>query len=196
MKYYQLSYPRSGANWLRYIARYMLGIDKNYHLGDDLDDTYTKLHTVFKFSDVDYNRGLVLILRDYKECLRSHSPHAAKPLEDQVGLYFQCLATYHEWPERKYLVYYEELIEEPGVIIEDFSVFLTGTPTKGVYFLEDYEQHMEFSKAECRKIHACNSEGNKTNYHQQSIDVKLWDDFVMLKCPTPLRPYIEHYVRK
>jgi len=171
----------------------MLNIDKNYHLGDDLDDTYTKLHTVHKFSDVDYNRGLVLILRDYKECLRSHAPYAHEPLEDQIGLYLQILATYHQWPSKKLLIYYEDLIQPHDLWIEQLSKFLTGSIKKAAEFRKNYTQHLEYSKAECRKIHDCRSGGDKVDYHQQDIDTMLWDDRMMDRCPTLLRRYINHY---
>lgn len=46
MKYYQISYPRSGANWLRYICRTLLGIDKDYLQEDNHNDTYIKTHSL------------------------------------------------------------------------------------------------------------------------------------------------------
>jgi len=76
-KSYQISYPRSGANYLRNISRELLSLgsldDKEYV--NNNSDVYIKRH---KINTYESNAYLIVIVRDYKESIVRHNKFRSK----------------------------------------------------------------------------------------------------------------------
>lgn len=131
-----LSYPRSGNTWLRFcleavthrptlsyreqdVKIFSIPLGLTYDLGTDLaKDPIWKVHSEERMQQIGFNPGqdtLILLLRDYKKCLYSDLPSwiaVLKEIEDPNSDYFQNLALFDSWDEkRRLLIYYEDLIE-------------------------------------------------------------------------------------
>ena len=195
MNYYQMSYPRSGANWLRYIARILLNINKDYDKIDTDEDQYLKTHRLPppEVSDtIDYSRGMILLLRDFKECITSHNTSLN---ERSLAIYSHPIECYHSWEQPKLLIYYEELVAYPLKVLFELVRFFQPPvdAMRAVHFYTRYDMHKKFSQKECKKIHPCFSEG-RLGYHSQFLDARQWNDYVLEHMDSSLLPYIARYL--
>lgn len=148
---YVIGYPRSGNNWLCYCLSFFCGHDIGFTHGNDA-----------KFLKDLLNKDLckVLIIRNYKEALIRHkgSPDFKRLKEDLRNLncieskedrtdYVALLKIYDELPEdKRILVYYEDLIINPGTELKRILKDLDGYDERTYKsFIENIEFHKSTS---------------------------------------------------
>lgn len=214
-----LSYQRSGAHWLTYCL-YRLAvhhiIDYNqqwpelnriiakFPANPNATRPFFQAHHLKQLSEwrkknLSRERDtLVLLVRDYKECYPRNRPDVPLLLlPDIEPHYFEDLEIYHNWPtERRYLVYYEDLIENLEATLDGVLTFL-GEPIDGIpSFLENLEEHRRFVIKAYDKTWGSQSKGMDIHHHSKKIDPELlrqFDELVIGRYPH-LLPYLERYL--
>ncbi len=145
-----LSYPRSGNTWTRYCIEYitkrptgeipyLFPIDLNSnHMNSPINNSFDlgvdykkfpviKLHSYNSLgSKIDF-KYLVIIVRDYKECImRQHSSYnlAIADLEFPHNWYIDALKIYDNWDkDKRLLLYYEDLMNDPFYVYNQIANF-------------------------------------------------------------------------
>lgn len=152
-----ISYPRSGTNWVRYIIESLSGRptpgQARLHTGTDY--FIDRAHKAYPVAH--RHPGVILILRDYRECLlRSNTglweEHRDVELflEDRMTLspphwYIDNLTAYDTYDGKKLLVFYEDLIGHPEREIRRISSFLDLDPDETDAFLANLDEHKRTS---------------------------------------------------
>jgi hypothetical protein len=206
MTNYLLSYPRSGNTWVRYIVEVMskrptigydnktdIPIGKRRNIGVNLnaEPILIKRHNLHeKYKDGD---KLILIVRDYKECIIRHSASedGKQSLLDKSkfkfdketnGLhsdgvdYIGCIEHYEKWPGDKLFVYYEDLLTNHTKEIPRIVDFLGIDKRQVPGFLDMYRHH--FKQAIQAYHEKSYTGGVKLQYHQNKIPVEFRDHMV------------------
>lgn len=205
------SYSRSGTNWIRYIVEYISGCPtpgqkrlisgNNYYV-----DRAHRAYPVMKF----YKR-VVLIIRDYRECILryykgtwSDHPDVVALLTDE-GLkqpacwYIKNIEAFDAFQGEKLLIYYEDLLEKPEETITELSEFLGLDQKKTQFFLEDIDVHFQNSvNAYTRGGKRSETSSTKdVSFHAKTkltLDqVKEFDEFYFSRCPDLANKYLRRY---
>lgn len=179
-----LTYPRSGNTWLRYCIEYLTKrptgetrylfptvkmsimnapLSNSFDLGADLSAP-----PIVKLHDYDHKKPslncpfLIMIVRNYKECLVREIKTEEKireHLERRRILYVANLETYDNWdPEKRLLIYYEDLIKNPKETLNKVVNFFHADPQYLDEFMDGYDQH----RANCIMIYERDEEPSKT----------------------------------
>jgi DNA integrity scanning protein DisA with diadenylate cyclase activity len=188
MAYYQLSFPRSGANWVRYISRYFLNINKKYDHTDNQGSEYFKTHG-YDVKDLrNSNRQLVFVLRNFRECVYRHHHEYS---ESGLLHYIMLLNVYNLWQSKKILIYYEDLITKPNIEIVTIGYFLNQTTMQIYEFLKQYDKHRAYS---IEQYGNCESDSKSTIWYSNDIDCILYNKFITDNIPKHLLKYVERYL--
>lgn len=207
MNWYLMAYPRSGVSWLRYIARIIGGLPAiDAHTIDDDNERFQKVHWLFE-EEKDHSRGLVVIVRNYKEAIIRHNKDHEdcdqdfkfyKSLSLEASYpnisYLHPIHTYDNWPNDKFLIYYEDLVEKP----EDTIRFIGNMMDLDVEsFLVSYERHKRQS-IELYSTLGNRSEtgGEKVVHHSQHLDLYKqleWDFHLAWNYPELYDTYLTRY---
>ena len=219
-----LSFPRSGNHWVRYILEWFSGRET---LGES-GGKDPPLHTHWPDFKVDINlphivtkrhhmrgnenkqSGMILILRDYHESIVRHGGKCSTNfnfyghMRMKRGLhpvsYIQSLKDFDEWPEeRRYLIYYEDLIIDVKKEIIKLLEFMHVTYT--TEYLEDFMDKLDFHKDRCINFYSKNvgtsaTKGKSIKYHIKQLGEKQgreWDEFVCTKFPSLASKYLSRY---
>jgi hypothetical protein len=190
-----LSYPRSGNTWLRYICErtahcptFMRGLYKEidqplaWSTGfDDIDLSKPPIEKAHLRRELNgsYHPGnrLILLIRNPKEVL---TRVAHKPITVQVLLgtapsnyvkgsdYFDLISVYDSWdPNKRLLVYYEDLLTNPRKEITRILNFLNEPLTALNDFIRDYQKHKKI----CLDLYKDGeSKGEDLLFHSKNID--------------------------
>lgn len=188
MAYYQLSFPRSGASWTRYISRTFLNIDRRYDHNDNAGSVYYKTHGNDIKELRDKQRQMVFLLRNFKECVQRHYHNFN---ENGIKHYVTLLNIYDTWPANKILIFYEDLITRPNIEIPRLAKFLNKDYMDIYYFLKRYDYHWEFSR---NSYGLCETDSKSTIFHSKSIDITQWDNYILSIMPDSLLKYIKRYL--
>lgn len=205
------SYSRSGTNLCRYIIEYItkqptpgqlrLIHGTNYYT-DRAHCAYPIMH---KYGQV------VLLVRDYRECLLRHHKNfwlkcrdtehflTSQKLEQPPSWYINNIQAFDAFPNRKLLIYYEELIQTPQSAIKKLCSFL-GLEKRGTEeFIKNLDYHFQKSvEAYCKGGHISASMRNKDlKFHakkyltrQQEED---FDHFYFQHYPVLAEKYLTRY---
>jgi hypothetical protein len=152
-----VSYARSGTNMVRYIVEAISGRStpgqKRLHKTPDV--ILDRAHCAFPV--MDRHPRVILVLRDYRECLlRQHAgawrekPEVARFLEmDEVAhpphWYIRNLEAFDRFGGEKLLLYFEDLILDPEPAIRKLAAFLDLDPARTRDFLENLDGHFDAS---------------------------------------------------
>ncbi len=219
-----LSEPRSGANWLTWCwqnltrqsicnPQFEYDVPVNNPLGLWMDETkrpLVRLHEInwLKKADPTQNR-LILLFRNYKEnTIRRYEDNASKYKKKlNKGTLFDKQAAklrlYDSWPkESRYLVYYEDLMENPRETLAGLLHFLDESDER----LEDFLADLDMQKAKSLAAYEKNtkeagiggpiSKGKSTSYHSEKVPKKLLlqaDDLFKARYPYIWRKYLTRY---
>lgn len=188
IKYCQLSYPRSGANYLRSIAREILHLDKHYLDADTEDDIYSKTHELRFLHDAS-KRSLIGILRNPLECLVRHKENIDR---HNVADYLKVVNSFHSFAGPKHLIYYEDLILSPNIIISEFAKFL-GHPD----FTFNAEDLFNSSLTKYKVGGLISTtEGKNTVFHRKGLQHnKRWKEFIQDACPEDSVVLLNRYLQ-
>jgi len=219
---YLLSYPRSGNHWVRFIIEWLSGMP-TLGSGDDLpihkilekeggshlnhvngkkEFVVEKAHFSGKVNDRD--KGLILLLRNPKECIIRHTQKLHKK---DIDWYMDLLSLYDSWPSKKMVIYYEDLINSPELTLQNLTTFLNIEEGRVNKFLDNYETLFNasigvYDNEEKTKIISGNrkrksfSKGKDMFFHSKnfpSSKLKSFDKTIIKQYPN-LKRYIKKYI--
>lgn len=191
-----LSYPRSGNTWSRYWLEYLserptfhrfnLKDSRNHPIawsaGFEINPMLPPIEKVHTQKEIEKGKGdwetdkLILIVRNPKEALSRHGGmeitlgvlqgDSSKGNSDP-RIYFNNIAVYDSWnPEKRLLIFYEDLIEKPIQTMVTVLIFLESSLDKIDSFITNYKWH----KKNAIKIYKeSESKGNDLLYHSKLI---------------------------
>ncbi len=208
------SYPRSGNTWLRFVIETLSGrptISPDNLVNDlpmcerfpDLavDRSATpaahKFHRRHEMDETDLLRPLVVVVRNYKECIirnRYDQEAGGFNFSEDHRFYLEPLRLYHHFEGRKLLFYYEDLIQLPHEPIFGLASLLGLSDEKRDHFLAHYEAH--FQKSLKGYPSRSRSGGNKKIFHSQRLTPEQrreWDREMRETAPEIYDRYLSRY---
>lgn len=164
-----------------------------------------KIHNINQRSPKGENDFLIVVIRDYKECLLSHalrgssiSIEAIKKELTSSGWYLQVLETFDKWPQdRKLLLYYEDLVLEPEMTFQKLARFFQTDQKNVSAFITDLEAHCSNAMYIQQTYGDRSLSGGKsTNFHKKALPVeaqKSLDELCMENAPELTKKYLLRY---
>lgn len=219
-----LSFYRCGSHWLGYCL-YELTENYDLNFNREFGDTplfsdsrkpmtsknshgikFLRGHRIRDIEKRDHikidkkNDRLILILRNYKECYKREANRikmCSLHFFHQNPLYFDDLDIYHHWPkENRYLVYYEDLIENPRETLEGVLSFLGESGNNLDPFVNNIESHKKIMLDAYSHRWGSASKGEDLHFHEKQTDpadLIQMDDHVKTTYPH-LLPYLQRYL--
>lgn len=210
-----LSYPRSGNTWVRYCVEYltkqptigytiarsapwdMKCLGSFVDLGVDLDaeNILFKRHAL-EYLHEDVNK-LVLIIRNYKECIIKHRSQAGKPINIHLlaqANYMGLIQYYDMFVGDKILIYYEDLITDIKPILDQLLTLLEYDDIHLKSFMENLEKH---KKQSLNLYGGSTTMGKKLLFHSYRLGeelTKLWDEYLLEHHEKLFVKYLQRYV--
>jgi hypothetical protein len=163
MKTWIISYPRSGNSFTRYLVEFIterptkddmatkiVSREQDAMIHDGEDYVAYKRHD---FSKIQPEDELIFVLRNYKECLIRHNKGKReinkefflKQASNEDGTYAGLLKRYDEHKGKKLLIYYEDLITHPIVILGHLKDFFNADNKMYAEFAKSPQKHVENS---------------------------------------------------
>lgn len=230
-----LSTPHSGTHWGLYCLCNLLEKQVIFNRGPVQVD-------IFKNRFIDHKNGfiyaahnpkdlwikkdgdkediLILILRNYKECLvriYKTAPSVINQIKAEANFkwldkyknlaliqahdhYFNNLRCYDVWnPSKRFLIYYEDLLENPEKVLYDLTVFFNLEEKTLDKFLQNLNFHIKTSLGifnAKKKLGGSQSKGKDILYHSKKIGRKnciLIDSQVKSLFPNYFEKYLKRY---
>ncbi|MEQ9231304.1 MAG: sulfotransferase domain-containing protein [Cyclobacteriaceae bacterium] len=213
--YYHLpvlvTFPRSGTNWIRYIIESMTGQPTpgkvRLHSGKDyaVDRAHSAMRNGLRY------KKMILVLRDYRECLIRHHLELFKEIGDvklfmendvvtsRPAWYLQNVHVFHQFQGEKLLMYYEDLLENPEVQIKKLGHFLGAKEANIQSFVGDLKNQQSRSIDSYHSSHHSVTAGDtsKKNFHADSHLTKqeqlAFDNYFRNKSPELWDAYLARY---
>lgn len=221
---YLLSFPKSGNTWMRYCiellterptASFSLKPDAqelpiSYTFGHKIDlskKPIWKAHRESEFNFAGYKYSprrdlLIIAVRNPKEAIaRWMTTSNGADLLSFTGLmhfqsYFNVLRLFDSWaPDKRILIYYEDLISDPRETLEKLVNFLNDPKNKFDAFFDEYEKHKERGLKFYEYNGGSQSQGNDLLYHSRkmsAVDRKNIDQFIKEKYKYLWEKYLEN----
>lgn len=200
-KWYGLGFPRSGNSWMRYICRFLLGMDESYAAGTE-NEQYRMCHWLPK--PLDPSRNLLVIVRNYKEVIIRHWQECDKnnynfatgflvPPPPETGNYIDPIIQFDQWRNRKLMVYYEDLITKPHAAIKDIGLALEVDNGRVDALLNNYDHHRERSYKRYPESH---TDGKTSLYHSNRLTKEVkrrWDNYIKVNFNELYQKYLIRY---
>lgn len=218
--YVLASYPRSGNTWTRYIIEWFSGrptlgakepedpSDKaisgricGFLKKNDIPIA-AKRHYAFHLNKYDFDKDIILIIRNYKESIVRHLPKVRMDkelLKKQTNLYMEMLGLYDVMFNRKHIIFYEDLIINTNQIIKDLLKFMNiYQEEKLTLFIKNIEKH----KQNCIDLYTDSmapsaTKGKETIHHSKRLTKtqrKEWDDYIKTKWNSLYERYLLRYL--
>lgn len=219
-----LSYPRSGNTWLRYAIEYLTNrptcevrcfkpnetdlsklyfpIGHNFDLGTDFSRVpVIKLHFIKNREVTPQKDYLILVLRNYKECIYRHTGSkscAINAIQQTKNWYYQNIKIFDTWPKkRRLLLYYEELITNPQKVYEQLTCFMKEGDERVGPFLADLDHHRKncISLYE-DKENRSHTKGESAIYHSKKMPLltrQKFDKAAKRALGSLYETYVGHY---
>lgn len=212
-----LSYPRSGSTWLRYCIEYLtgrptVGQEPTGEQGGASFDTplihkgrtdyiVKKRHAILPTTE---KEPLILLLRNYKECIVRHNINNGISLETLKGSakgkaiktpkkvdYISNLIEYNQWENEGHLIYYEHLMTTPGRVLGSLMYFMNNYTANVDKFIDEIDKHKKI----CLELYGKSvTKGKMLSYHVNRIDnPKEWDNYLWDNFPKIYNNYLTHY---
>lgn len=200
-----LSYPRSGNTWLRYcieyltkrptgVYEYLYPIESrltlpqntelyvNYPLGCNFNlGVDFRKHPIIKIHDksgLSANaKFLILVIRNYKECLVRHLRSNVAPFKylKSENDYISNIQLFDNWKdENKLLLYYEDLIQKPEITLKKLIEFLNESDLYLTSFFENHLYHVKNCiKIYERDVQTIYSKNEHIFYHSKNLSQEM-----------------------
>jgi len=214
-----LSYPRSGNTWFRYCIESLTkkptigyttknsaNFDKNpighfSNIGVDLsaNKILVKRHETNSVEDVE---KLILVVRDYKECVIRHSEKKKVDISDLKKAcsssessknYMQMIKYYDEFKGDKFIVYYEDLVNNLENTLRAIIKFLG----EGEDNLDSFIKELDNHKEESLKIYGSSkTRGKSIKHHSNKLteeQKKEWDNYIKDNYRNLFDKYLKRY---
>lgn len=194
-----LSYPRSGANWTRFLIEYFSDWstmaehkqenNKNsyplHHNFSEIDSTgksdsrkFYHIHGYKNHNDT----KLILVVRNYKECIVRHNyirhlhitPEIFIDIKQQLtDIYIKALSVYDKYPGDKLYIEYENLIDDELIKIEIQKIcdFLSVTDSKNKInsFMENIDKFRKLSSVFYKRLGPTITDGKTRIFHTDKL---------------------------
>jgi hypothetical protein len=201
-KWASLSFPRSGATWIRYVVHFCNNKPLDPQHANNFIDTafYAKVHIIKPKQDESLD-GLLVLVRNYKECITRHchkfAPHFNfdKCLtEKHWPSYVHPLLMYEKFERKKLLIYYEDLITQP---VDTLMKIGEAMDINVGMILSAYEHHRLNSLATyVEHKPGLTTAGKKVNHHAAKLGREkalAWDEQFKNKLPVLWDKYLSRY---
>ncbi len=182
-------------------------LDKYLNLDVDYNNPYfLKLHLLESIKNL--SGPLILIVRNYKECIPSHIQRIKKDpltfseiinrISTTESYYFRNLQIYDRYRGKKILIYYEDLIKDPANTLKQISKFINKEPLNLMDFINNLPLHKNIVIEYYQTIGKFESitRGDVELYFssklskQQNVEI---DKLVESKYPYITRKYLSRY---
>jgi len=222
------SYPRSGNHWVRYIVEWFsgqmtLGDKEGEHPKDIKNKMDTPIYKRAKILHMDINKPpiakkrhfintwdnkdakLLLLLRDYKECIPRHLEIGNKynlnidniAVKNQINNYFDIITIYDNWESNKKHVFYEDLIycspKFDTTLKELLNFFDIFDQVLYKEFIKNIDYHIKNSIG---TLHAKSKTGGKhMHYHAKKLSIEQkqnWNRYITQN----YKKYKDNYLKK
>lgn len=209
-----ISYEHSGDFWVRYMVEYCtklptLGPEENdkpigelYPLSVDLEGQPVLISKRnFSKEDKDDKNKALFIIRNYRDVFvrKSFEKNEVQGsfyektyLDEGYDKYMSVLRDYDEFSGDKFLVYYEDLVSDPGTWIKKIFKFLGISDIQADFFIKEYEKHYRCSLGIFRR----NYPGSDLTAFPESLayDIKIhMNDIMMYNSPLLFGKYLTRY---
>lgn len=206
------SYSRSGTNWLRYIIETISGqptpgqVRVHYGVNFIIDRAHKAYPVMDRYPQV------ILLLRDYRECLIRHhqalwhkAHDAASFLRDESvfqrpNWYIRNVAAFDKFAGPKLLIYYEDLLSNPGPVIRELGEFLEFDPEIRENFIANIDRYFQESVgAYTKRGHKSVTTTGKRDFrhhareHATLAQQKEFDSFYHQNYPQLYEKYLVRY---
>jgi len=219
-KIYILSYPRSGSFWVRWCLEFLL---QTTRISDHpkrsfqfaLKNNRVNLSTIFKPIDEykllkdhgvnqnfdDGNTTLIMVLRNYKECIPRQIIYKAQTKQQALNQYVRMIKRYDKWNGKKFIVYYEDLITDPEKTLENLINIIDTKYVKNIKLLmQDYEEHKKGSLERYTTTGGkpeSMTKGNSIIFHSKKLTIEQKQDYdQFIKLYKFCKKYLERYYEK
>ncbi|MBE9061256.1 sulfotransferase domain-containing protein [cf. Phormidesmis sp. LEGE 11477] len=210
-----ISYSRSGMNWLRYSAEYLTGHPTPGHQrllkSGDGEFLFDRAHK--GFMQIDKYEKVLLLVRNYKECLVRHLSEEWKAastvtdfLEGKSALqpaywYIKNLQAYDKFRGEKALLYYEDLVTQPASTLSQFLDFMDFSHKSKS--LEEFKQDLSFHKQRSISLYTDNQQSvtlgdeEQLRYHSKKAltpeERNEFDLYYQSRYPKLYKKYLARY---
>jgi len=193
-----LSFPRSGNHLIRFIIEFLTlkptsgcksnNKDKPIYTNNFKDKTVLanvnktadficyKCHFVkhIKEDFINTTHNLILIIRDPKECINRHrSLDPKNKIKKQKNLhsklYLENIEYYHNFKNKKLLIYYEDIIQHPKKIINQLFKFFNSKRYQYKKLINNINYYFDQSATATGRAWAGIISGNDINYHSAKM---------------------------
>lgn len=205
------SYPRSGTNWTRYIIESLSGrpTPGQTRLIEGTNYYIDRAHQAYPV--MNRYKKVVLVLRDYRECILRHQKAVWSNYSDVLSLlsdqgirepaswYIENLKAFDAFEGDKLLIYYEDLIQKPDETIILLAEFIELDRDKTQAFLNSMDNHIKMSvQAYTKKAHSSDTSKSKDlSYHAKTKltpeQVQDFDNFYFTQYPELAQKYLRRY---
>ena len=174
-----ISYSRSGTNWIRYFIEATTGqrTPGQRRLVGEGDYFIDRAHA--GFARINKYNKVLLIIRNYKECITRHHgienirneyPNMTKFLKDNrvsqpASWYYKNIKAFDRYNKQKLVIYYEELLLDPTKHLWRIAEFLTIEKLAFDEFVKNLDYHKTNS------VDAYTSRGHKSETRGESSKV-------------------------
>lgn len=149
---------------------------------------------------------IIMLVRNYKECFcreaKDNWNDALKLLHGKIcpgkaASLFENLKLYDSWPEdRRFLIYYEDLLSNPEPILSALLDFLGEDQSRLASFMANYDKHKETMLNAYQGKHGTYSRGKDLTYHSKKAPrmvIRQMDDYVKKNHPFLWENYLMRY---
>lgn len=207
-----VSYSRSGTNWIRYVIETISGFptpgQTRVHEGTE----YVIDRAHCGFPGMNFHPKVVLLIRDYRECLVRHHRKNWSPEDDvEVFLedkstdqppswYIRNISAFDKYEGEKEKIYYEdEIMKEPERSVEKIKRFLSLSQKETDKFINEIDNHVSRSVSLYKKGgHSSSTYDEKDPmYHAKKNltkpQIRKFDEYFSSRFPDVYRTYLSRY---
>lgn len=219
--FYQLpllaSYSRSGTNWTRYITETLSGLATPGPRRKVHSDKYILDRAHKAFEVMEKYPGIILVLRDYRECLIRHNLEYWQGLENQdvisfleteeidqpANWYIKNIEAFEKYPGKKLCLYYEDLMQNPAPGVRAISEFLGLDKQKTEEFIDNVEEHQKASVnayTKYGKTRSFTGKSKSLDHHSKSNltpeQILEFDEYYFTNYPELANKYLTRYDKR
>lgn len=205
------SYSRSGTNWVRYFIEYTSGHPTPGQTRLIQGDNYFIDRAHCAYPIMNSYKKIVLVLRDYKECLLRQNKESwlkhpdvysfltSEELKQPPYWYIKNLEAFDAFEGEKLLIYYEDLLNAPKETFSKLSIFLDLNQLRTHLFLRNLDQHFQASvEAYTKGGHSSETSSTKDlHFHSKMTltpeHIGEFDQFYLVRYPKIANKYLLRY---
>ena len=208
-----LSYPRCGNSFVRYCIETMTqcqSYDCNNLLGtfhhknpfmikqdSHIKPFLYKEHFAKDCDRFDKNNNIILLLRNYKECLVRHQGSrkiTQNPIH-HLKQYTDNILFYEKWKGKKIILYYEDLILDFNNSIYKLTNFINIPQPIVINFIKNYDHHKQKSIESYKRCgHDSVTKGKNLLFHSKNLSKQIkkqLDEYIISNKILYLNRYIQ-----